>query len=87
MINYYRPNTRAFLRGQQSHIVQLPTLMIWGEHDRALAIELTEGYGGLVDDLTLRHLPDASHRVQQDAPDAVNETLSAWLVARGLIVP
>lgn len=84
MINYYRANALGFVRRRQSHPVQVPTLMIWGEQDRALGVELTEGYGGLVDDLTLCRLPDASHWVQQDAPEAVNEALSAWLVARGL---
>jgi pimeloyl-ACP methyl ester carboxylesterase len=47
-------------------------------------VELTEGHDSLVDDLTLRRLPEASHWVQQDAPDAVNAALADWLVTRGL---
>ncbi len=84
MINYYRANAPAFIKAQPSESVRVPTLMIWGEHDRALGLELTEGYENLVDDFTLRRLPEASHWVQQDAPDAVNAALADWLAARGL---
>jgi pimeloyl-ACP methyl ester carboxylesterase len=52
-----------------------------GEHDTALGLELTEGYDGLVDDFTLRRLPQASHWVQQDAPNAVNAAVAEWLAA------
>src|SRR4051794_22635191 len=79
MINYYRANAAAFLKTEQSRPVQTPTLMVWGEQDIALGVELTKGYDGLVDDFTLSQLPGASHWVQQDAPGIVNETLAAWL--------
>ena len=51
----------------------------------ARGLKLTEGYEGLVDDFTLRRLPQASHGVQQDAPDAVNGALAEWMRARGLV--
>jgi pimeloyl-ACP methyl ester carboxylesterase len=38
-----------------------------------------------VRDLTLRYLPGISHWVQQDAPEAVNARLAAFL--RGELVP
>ncbi|MBV8849724.1 MAG: alpha/beta fold hydrolase [Methylobacteriaceae bacterium] len=85
MLNYYRANALAFVKSAPSPPVQVPTLMIWGEHDVALGLELTEGYDGLVDDFTLRRLPQASHWVQQDAPDAVNAAMEEWLNARGLV--
>jgi epoxide hydrolase 4 len=85
MLNYYRANALAFVQSAPSERVHVPTLMIWGEHDTALGLELTEGYQGLVDDFTLRRLPQASHWVQQDAPDAVNAALAEWLTARGLV--
>jgi pimeloyl-ACP methyl ester carboxylesterase len=53
--------------------------MVWGEVDRALGVELTYGTEELVSDLTIRYLPRASHWVQQDAPDEVNDILEAWL--------
>lgn len=79
MINFYRANFRSVGQAQATAPVRVPTLMIWGEKDTALGLELTEGYDGLVDDLTLVRLPDASHWVQQDAPDAVNAAMRGWL--------
>ena len=85
MLNYYRANFGTMMATKRrSPPIVVPVLMVWGEHDTALGIELTEGYGGLVDDFTLVRLPDASHWVQQDAPDAVNAALAAWLGRTGL---
>ena len=61
--------------------------MIWGEADVALGLELTEGYEPLVRDFTLERLPGVSHWVQQEAPDAVNARLAAWLASKGLASP
>jgi len=38
-----------------------------------------------VSDLTLRYVPDASHWVQQDRPDHVNELLGAWLEGKPVL--
>jgi pimeloyl-ACP methyl ester carboxylesterase len=89
MIDYYR----AFLRGggarRQQALgfpeIDVPTLLLWGERDAALGRETTYGTENFVTDLTLRYLPDASHWVQQDQPELVNEMLGAWL--RGQPVP
>ncbi|GJD97187.1 alpha/beta fold hydrolase [Methylobacterium iners] len=84
MIDYYRANLGALTREAPSPMIDFPTLMIWGERDTALGLELTEGYGPYVRDFTLRRLPEASHWVQQEAPDAVNAALGAWLESRAL---
>lgn len=81
MINYYRANMSAILNEPVVPIT-MPTLMVWGEQDVALDIALTRGYGPLVDDFTLVTLPEASHWVQQDAPEAVNAALRDWLGAK-----
>ena len=59
--------------------IEVPTLFLWGEQDIALTKETTLGTDELVPDLTLRYLPDASHWVQQDQPEVVNEMLRCWL--------
>lgn len=82
MVNYYRANARLFLNDGPSPKIATPTLMIWGEHDTALGLELTEGYDGLVEDFTLVRLPEASHWVQQDAPAAVDAAMERWLAAK-----
>ncbi len=84
MIDYYRANVGRGGPAREWPRIQTPTLMIWGEADTALGLELTEGYGPLVDDFTLERLPGVSHWVQQEAPDAVNARLSGWLAARRL---
>jgi pimeloyl-ACP methyl ester carboxylesterase len=60
-------------------MIEIPTLLLWGEEDRALGIETTYGTERHVADLTLRYLPGVSHWVQQEAPEAVNAMLEAWL--------
>jgi pimeloyl-ACP methyl ester carboxylesterase len=85
MINYYRAATRgtdfARYRREIVQAIKTPTLMIWGEADTALGVELTDNYEGLVTDLTLKRLPQVSHWVQQEAPDKVNAILESWLNA------
>lgn len=82
MINYYR----ALLRGGGGRapqggypLIEIPTLMIWGEEDVALTKESTYGTEEYVKDLTIRYLPRVSHWVQQEAPEIVNAMMSAFL--------
>lgn len=83
MVNYYRALVRGGggtrMRSLGFPKLDVPTLMIWGEQDTALGVELTRGTEDFVGDLTLHRLPDASHWVQQDAPEEVNGLLRAWL--------
>lgn len=87
MVNWYRAAGRNGLAKYgpgRAPMIETPTLMIWGEEDTALGIELTEGYGPYVKDFTLHRLPGVSHWVQQEAPETVNARLGAWMRERGL---
>ena len=80
MIHYYR----ALFRGRQvfnvgDGRVEVPTLMIFGEQDVAIETSAIEGTEKWVPHYTVKRLPDASHWVQQDAPDEVNAILKDWL--------
>lgn len=88
MLNYYRAlfregvreEVRALVGGSRpDREVRAPTLLLWGEDDTALDVTLTEGLGEWVPDLRVERLPDATHWVQNDAPEAVNESLVAFL--------
>jgi len=83
MINYYRAFVRhrpfAQQRERMHQPLETPTLLLWGEEDKALGKELTLGTDELVNDLTLRYLPGVSHWVQQEAPETVNAMIEAWL--------
>ncbi|MGX1197266.1 alpha/beta fold hydrolase [Parvibaculum sp. MBR-TMA-1.3b-4.2] len=87
MMNYYRANFSGGAPAEWTDppMVDVPTLMIWGEADTALGKELTYGTDKLVTDFTLRYLPKVSHWVQQEAPEKVNAMIAAWL--EGKTVP
>jgi pimeloyl-ACP methyl ester carboxylesterase len=76
-VNYYRAALRrrpgAILR--DLHPIEVPTLLIWGERDRYLGIRLTEELEQWVPNLRIERLPNASHWVQNDQPERVNELL------------
>jgi pimeloyl-ACP methyl ester carboxylesterase len=80
MINWYRAALRlgGKLRGPWP-VIETPTLIVWGEDDAALGVELLDGTDAYVRDLTIERLPGVSHWVQQEAPDKVNAILKAWL--------
>lgn len=84
MINYYRANFRGTppVEWTDPPLITTPTLMIWGTEDSALGKELTYGTQALVPNLTLRYLPQVSHWVQQEAPEAVNAMMEAWLTGQ-----
>lgn len=84
MVNYYRANLRDVTRMANPAPLEVPTLMIWGEEDSALGLELTEGYAPYVRDFTLHRLPRVSHWVQQEAPEQVNALMQQWLDQRGM---
>ena len=83
MVNYYRAaaQTTGFSNFARDKVaaITVPTVIIWGEEDLALGVELTDGYDGLVQDFTLHRLKGVGHWVQQEAPEAVNAHLEAWL--------
>jgi pimeloyl-ACP methyl ester carboxylesterase len=84
MLNWYRAlfRTMSLWRGKKARIIDVPTLLVWGERDFALGKELSVGTEAYVRDLTVRYIPNASHWVQQDAPDEVNAIIESWLADR-----
>ena len=84
MINYYR---ELFFGGGAKRqkdlgfpIIQIPTLMCWGEDDLAITKETTYGTDKWVKNFTIRYLPRISHWVQQDAPVEVNAMIKAFIL-------
>ena len=82
MVHYYRALVRGGSRRMAQRgmpLITVPTLMLWGEQDVALAKSTTYGTEDQVAQLTLRYLPEASHWIQQDDPETVNAMVSAFL--------
>jgi pimeloyl-ACP methyl ester carboxylesterase len=79
-INYYRAALRwpGDLYGQPQS-VSASTLLIWGEHDRYLGLDLTKGLEVWIPDLRVERIPNASHWVQNDVPEVVNRLIVDFL--------
>ena len=83
MVNYYRAALRRSPRASMARMrrIDVPVLVIWGERDSVLGGELAEPEPKWVSDVHVERLPKASHWVQNDAPERVNELLTGFLGA------
>jgi pimeloyl-ACP methyl ester carboxylesterase len=80
VINYYRNLPDYLSKEQFWSILTMPTLLIWGEEDKALGKELTYGTEKYVQDLRIRYIPNCSHWVQQEQPQLVNQLMREFLI-------
>ncbi|MTI03823.1 alpha/beta fold hydrolase [Roseibium sp. RKSG952] len=62
--------------------VTCPHLLIWGEDDKALLPESTEGLEEFAADLTRVSVPNADHWLLHQKPEIVAKTILDWLNAR-----
>jgi len=62
--------------------IAAPVLMIWGERDHYLGLHLLDDTERWAPNLRVERIPDASHWVQADAPQRVNELLVEFLPGR-----
>ena len=51
--------------------VDIPTLVVWGEEDRLLPVELAPAWAALLPDVAVKTFPDAGHLVLDESADAV----------------
>ncbi|MFZ1154104.1 MAG: alpha/beta hydrolase [Solirubrobacteraceae bacterium] len=81
MINYYRAALRRSPGKTlaQMRPIQAQTMVIWGMLDRHLGSELAEPAPEWVPNLRMERIPEATHWVQHDAPERVNELLIDFL--------
>jgi pimeloyl-ACP methyl ester carboxylesterase len=86
-IDYYRAFGRSQLRrwfgltdsSGRHPTTEAETLVIWGEQDSALGTELLDDLDHWVPDVRIERLPEASHWVQNDAPERVTDLLEEFL--------
>ncbi len=81
-INYYRAAFRANPLAQAHSLrrVDIPTLIIWGDQDRYLGRELAEPDRAWVPNVRVERIAEASHWVQADAPERVNQLMVDFLL-------
>jgi pimeloyl-ACP methyl ester carboxylesterase len=82
-LNWYRENAAPdAVHLARSARVDAPTLVIWGERDTSLGIELLDDLKRVAPRVRVHRITDASHWVQNEAPDEVNRVLIEFLSAR-----
>ena len=89
-LNYYRANrlnTSPLADGARasSFVVNVPTLVIWGEKDPAMLPQNLDGLADFVPQLTVERIPDASHWLVHKQSAEVTAYIRAFLgtVQRG----
>jgi epoxide hydrolase 4 len=91
-LNYYRaspmrpptpadPGAMAVQFAPEFVTVKLPTLVIWGEEDRALPLSLLDGLGRFVPRLALRRVAGAGHWIIHERPELLAELMRQALRA------
>jgi pimeloyl-ACP methyl ester carboxylesterase len=80
MLNYYRNIFQQEILHENWNILEVPTLLIWGEHDIALGKELTHGTQTYVRNLQIKYISNSGHWVQQEQPDLVTQYMREFLL-------
>jgi pimeloyl-ACP methyl ester carboxylesterase len=92
-LNYYRasplyppasPEDELQIKGilnlpHEMLAVNVPTLVIWGEEDRALLPGNLDGLEEYVADLIIKRIPEGSHWVSHEQPERVNALIREFL--------
>ena len=79
MVNYYRAALQYPSKLRHDPQVIMPTLLIWGTNDGALDNKLVDDHDKFVKNFTLEKVEGASHWVQQDEPEKVNQLMKDFL--------
>lgn len=78
-INYYRAAPMNPPKKQEPKLIDIPTLIIWGTADLALDTSLATDAAKLHRNCTVKLIEGATHWVQQDEPDKVNDLMRKFL--------
>lgn len=90
-LNYYRANEFVAPQAGSSPPpapdpaawrVTVPTLVIWGEADKALLPQNLDGLQEFVPDLTIKRVPGASHWIIHEQPRLIEDCIRAFCSAR-----
>jgi pimeloyl-ACP methyl ester carboxylesterase len=83
-LSYYRQLVRGGPAAMGvARMITAPTLVLWGEQDPYLGVEMLDGLEDWVADIRVRRFPDAGHFVNQQRPESVNAELVAFLAEDG----
>ncbi len=63
--------------------VKVPTLVIWGEQDRALLTGNLDGLEEYIENLKVKRIPDGTHWVMHEQPELVNALIRDFIKVEG----
>ncbi len=79
-LNYYRAlHQYGYGLDTSSYMVNVPTLVIWGEKDNALLTSNLNGLDKYVPHLTIKRIPDGSHWVIHEQPALINRLIKEFV--------
>ncbi len=88
-LNYYRAARLGPFSGDESNnqltdsarvpVINVPTLVIWGEKDTALLTGNLDGLEQFVSELSIQRVPDGTHWVIHEYPALVNQYIRAFI--------
>lgn len=90
-LNFYRAMPVGPRRNRNGHVakrspmnpaafmVNVPTLVIWGEQDTFFVSSCLDGLDQFVPDLTIKRVPDGSHWVVHEKPEVVNTAIRDFI--------
>lgn len=79
MVNWYRAKLQTPSPKIDGILIEVPTLLIWGEKDPYFCKYLAERTNEVVKNLTTYFIPNASHFVNEDDYENTNQILTDWL--------
>ncbi|HWB09712.1 MAG TPA: alpha/beta hydrolase [Pirellulales bacterium] len=79
MVNWYRAGMRYSAREASAAPVRVPTLLIWGARDVFLGREMAQPSLDLCDNGRLEMIAEATHWVQHEEPQRVNQLISEFI--------
>jgi pimeloyl-ACP methyl ester carboxylesterase len=79
MINWYRAfMQKPLLDDNLSHKIEVPTLLIWGEADRYLGVEMAQPSIDLCDNGKLIVMKDTGHWIQYEKAEEINKLIKEF---------
>jgi pimeloyl-ACP methyl ester carboxylesterase len=79
MVNWYRAGFRIKHQAFSDPLIQVPTLLIWGENDAFLGPGLARSSYALCESAHLEWIKAAGHWVQHEEPERVNRLIVDFL--------
>lgn len=73
------PGAAAITLRPEDFLVRVPTLVLWGERDRALLPGCLDGLERCVPDLEVRRVPEASHWIAHEQPELVSREIERFI--------